>query len=565
MLRRWFGPAPVGPRIRGILRLSSALVLLSFVICHLSNHALATVSVRLANDGHAYLIGPWRTTSGSWLLLAAATTHYTNAVWSVFVRRSFRLPIWQFWQLGLGLSIPVLWILHFCSTRLAESLLRMTPDYTSVLVNHWVVSPWLAVLQISMLLTVWTHACIGINYWLGAKAWYPIWRVRLLVFATVLPTLALAGYVSGGQQVRRNSDLNKSYTTEVLEDTGLTGENDQAITRFAAIGWTAHLLLITGAFAGRSVRRWIHRSTGLPLLSHPSNPSVPLLPGATILESLQFAGIAHASVCGGRGRCTTCRVRVLEGFDNLPPPGALEARALRGFRAEPRVRLACQTRPGASVSVAPLLPASGKAALSALAGDMAVAEQLVTVVFLDLRGSTRLAESKLPYDVMFILNQFFQEMIDALAATKGHYANFTGDGLMALYGLGTDDPGTGARAALRGAAEMLSRLAQLNRRLDGELAEPLRIGIGIHSGVAIIGSLGPPQARNRGALGDTVNTAARLESLCKDYDSPLILSKQAADLAGLTAPAVSVMSILVKGKERPVEFFALSEVPPGFD
>ena len=89
--------------------------------------------------------------------------------------------------------------------------------------------------------------------------------------------------------------------------------------------------------------------------------------------------------------------------------------------------------------------------------------------------------------------------------------------------------------ALRGAREMLTRLDQLNHRLEGELRAPLRIGIGIHFSEAIVGAMGPPRSRIITAIGDTVNTCARLESLTKEYDCALILSRPAAEAAGLDA------------------------------
>ncbi len=96
--------------------------------------------------------------------------------------------------------------------------------------------------------------------------------------------------------------------------------------------------------------------------------------------------------------------------------------------------------------------------------------------------------------MLFILHQFFHEMTRALTATSGHYSQFTGDGLMALYGLNAADPAHGAADAVRGAREMLTRLDQLNRQLRADLREPLRIGIGIHYGEAIVGAMGPPRS-----------------------------------------------------------------------
>jgi len=142
-----------------------------------------------------------------------------------------------------------------------------------------------------------------------------------------------------------------------------------------------------------------------------------------------------------------------------------------------------------------LLAADASAADGAVRGGLEGSERPITVVFVDMRGSTALGEAKLPYDVLFILNQFFHEMTNALTATHGHYSQFTGDGLMALYGLYDADPATGAAEAVRGAREMLTRLEQLNHRLRADLREPLRIGIGIHHSEAIVGAMGPPRSQ----------------------------------------------------------------------
>src|SRR6185436_16839331 len=171
----------------------------------------------------------------------------------------------------------------------------------------------------------------------------------------------------------------------------------------------------------------------------------------------------------------------------------------------------------------------------------------VAAMFVDLRGSTQLGETRLPYDVVFILNQFFAEMSDALRATGGHYAQFTGDGLLALYGLETEI-GPACSQALAGAADMHRRMGLLNARLARELAAPLRIGIGVHAGMAIVGSMGPPSAPIVSAIGDTVNSAARLESLTKDYGCTLVVSLDTLRFAGLAPPDVGVRQVEVRGR-----------------
>jgi adenylate cyclase len=251
---------------------------------------------------------------------------------------------------------------------------------------------------------------------------------------------------------------------------------------------------------------------------------------------------------------------VVSGQAQLPPPAGLEAAALARIGASPGVRLACQIRPSTDIAVMPLLAADSRAADGLVRGGMEGRELQVTVVFVDLRGSTTLGEMRMPYDVLFILNQFFNEMTKALVATGGHYSNFTGDGLMALYGLDTPEP-VGAAQALRGAQEMLTRLDRLNAQLKVDVKEPLRIGISVHFGEAIVGAMGPPGSQIVTAIGDTVNTTARLESLTKDYDCSLIVSQRAAQTAGLNLVGHSLHETLVKGRAEAIEFYALKNVP----
>jgi adenylate cyclase len=163
----------------------------------------------------------------------------------------------------------------------------------------------------------------------------------------------------------------------------------------------------------------------------------------------------------------------------------------------------------------------------------------------------------MPYDVLFILNLFFHEMTQALRATNGHYSQFTGDGLMALYGLNTKDAASGPADAVRGAREMLSRLDRLNNQLRGDLPEPLRIGIGIHYSEAIVGAMGPPGSQIVTAIGDTVNICARLESLTKEYDGLVIISRRAAEAAALDFTRRELHQAPVKGRAEPVQFYVL--------
>ena len=544
---------------RSALRLASALVLLAFVITHLAAHSLLNVSQAVADPALVWLMRPWRSLPGTALLTTAFLVHYGNALWSVYLRRTLRLKRWEWAQLGLGLCIPPLVALHVSSTRLAEASMGVDLNYTYVLVEQWIVMPHQAVIQVAMLATLWIHACIGLHFWLRTKRWYPAWRVWLGAAALAYALVALTGYVSAGNQILREAQKDPKFVASALGDANVTDSTFAWVSSTALILLAAHLLLVGAAFTGRGIRRRILERRMPPQLSHPCGRVLPVLPGATVLETLRDHGIPHASVCGGRARCTTCRIHVGRGAESLPPPEPLEAKALARIGAMPGMRLACQVRPTRDLAVTPLLAADASAADGFVPGGLEGSERQVTVMFVDLRGSTTLGEAKLPYDVLFILNRFFAEMTQAIASTHGHYSQFTGDGLMALYGLDSPDPASGPADALRGARDMLMRVERLNLELKAELPNPLQIGIGIHHSEAIVGMMGPPRSMIVTAIGDTVNTTARLESLTKEYGAPVIISKRAADVAGLNLG--NVHEAAVKGRAQSVQFHCLQTVP----
>jgi len=268
----------------------------------------------------------------------------------------------------------------------------------------------------------------------------------------------------------------------------------------------------------------------------------------SVLEASRIAGIPHASVCGGRGRCSTCRIKVEGAKEAIPAPAPEEAKLLNRVGAAPDVRLACQLRPHGDLRVAPLLPATAQAR-DALRrpGYLHGAEREVAILFGDLRAFTQLSEKKLPYDLVFLLNRYFAEMGHAVEAAGGHIDKFIGDGVMALFGL---DSGVeaGCREALAAAKDMAERLQSLNRALIHDLPAPLRIGIGIHTGPAIVGEMGYGTAVSITAVGDAVNTASRLEALTKTYGCELVISEAVVRHAGIDVGDAPRHEIEIRGR-----------------
>jgi adenylate cyclase len=228
--------------------------------------------------------------------------------------------------------------------------------------------------------------------------------------------------------------------------------------------------------------------------------------------------------------------------------------------APPNVRLACQLKPTDHISVIPLL-STGSTLSEALAHPMPLAgqEKEIVVLFADLRGFTLIAERKLPYDVVFLLNQYFDVVGEAIETAGGIANQFTGDGAMALFSINVT-PERGCRQALTAACAMVKGLANLSRDLTEELNEPLRMGIGIHTGPAVVGHMGRGMAMYLTAVGDTVHVASRFQEATKEYGCQVIISDLVAELAGLDVSAFPRYEILVRNRLNPIFIRAIDDV-----
>ncbi len=533
------------------LRLYSGLVLMLYVVGHLSNHALGLVSLETMNAGLPLTVAPWQTWAGTALLAGAAIVHVVTALWSLYARQTLRLPRWQLWQTILGLLVPLMLAGHIFGTRMLEEFRATEVDYTSELAVLWALRPDFGAMQALTLVIVWLHAWLGLDGWLRLKAWYVTWQGLARALALLLPALALAGYVAAGMQARRLAETEGWIGEVFAEGNGSPEDLPWVIDRM-----TVTMLVFVGiyllVFAARWLRALAQSRANHPRLYYQDNKEYEMLPGMSVLETLRAAGIAHPSVCGGNGRCSTCRVHVDRGGDWLPAPSTDEAKVLERISAPTSVRLACQLRPDHDIAVSPLLPATATAADAwQRGGTRRSEEQPVAVLFADLRGFTRFAESRLPFDVVFVLNRYRASMAEAIEEAGGEVNEFVGDGIMALFGL-DGDAESGCRDAVRAAHLMGERLDRLNEMLGAELAEPLRIGIGIHAGAAIVGEMGYDKLLGITVVGDVVNTASRLEGMTKDFKARLVVSEDAARLAGLDGDAAPRHEVEVRGRDAPM-------------
>ena len=513
------------------LRLAAAFVLLTYVVLHFLNHALGLISLAAMEAGRWWFLALWRSWPGTLALYGAIVVHGVLALWLLYQRRSLRMPAWEALQYALGLLIPALLVVHVTGTRIAWWLLDADDPYTRIVLGLWVLSPQFGARQALAITVVWLHACIGIHYWLRFRRWYPRVQPWLFTVALLLPVLALLGFVSAGREVAALART-PGWVPSLLQSTH--APNPAEAARLVAIRQAflnTYLLALVVVMLGRGVRRLYQRRRSVRV-AYTTGPIVTAPIGFTILDASRLGGVPHASVCGGRGRCSTCRVRVAHGLEALPPPSEAERRVLARVGAAPDVRLACQAHPVRDVTVTPLVPPSIDPG-GAMAPDTRQGrERELAVLFADLRGFTRMAENKLPYDVVFVLNRYFAAVGGAITGAGGITNQFTGDGVMALFGV---DAGAaaGSRQALEAARAMVDGMTRLNGELAGELKTPLRIGIGIHAGPGVVGWMGWGESFYLTAVGDTVHVAARLEQATKDFHAEMVISEDVARYAGV--------------------------------
>ena len=213
----------------------------------------------------------------------------------------------------------------------------------------------------------------------------------------------------------------------------------------------------------------------------PDGKVIHVEPSETILEADLRAAVPHAHACGGRAKCTTCRIVILEGLENCPPRNELEqAVASRlGFTSE--VRLACQTKPQGDVTFRRLvLDETDREVASQLLkkciGPVGESKR-IAVLFSDIRGFTTLAQTLSPYDVMSALNRHFHELGEIIESNGGYIDNFIGDALMALFGVDGDKHAP--FRSVKAAVEMLQANDRMGPYMEATYGHAFPIGIGV--------------------------------------------------------------------------------------
>ena len=409
--------------------------------------------------------------------------------------------------------------------------------------------------QFTLLLVAWVHGCIGLYYWLRLKRFFTRAAPYLLVAATLLPTLALLGLVQGGREVVALAKLPEwralNLSPEHLPTAPQRVVLDEIIFWFS-IAYAAVLGLI---LAARGARALAERRGGMIALSYPNGVKVSVPKGLSVLEASLRNGIPHASVCGGKARCSTCRIRVVGDPKALPPPSKRESFVLDrvGAGADPAVRLACQLRPERDIAFFLVFPPKTERGNDASAPrSYAWARNAMSSACSSTcEGRPRMAEKRLPFDTMFIINRFVTAVSSGIEQAGGQPNQFVGDGILALFGLDTS-PATASRQAVDALARIAANVDQLNRDLAHDRKEPIRYGIGVNGGDVIVGDIGFREHVVFTALGDPVNVAARLQDMTKEFACEAVIAEEVCRNAGLPPDPASTREVTIRGRDRPL-------------
>ena len=527
-------------------RIATGLILFTYVVLHFLNIGLAVVSPDAADrmqDVRGWIV---RSLPGTVLLYGALGVHAVLALGKVALARRLRFAAVDVIQVGFGVTIPLLLVTHVVFTRASHAQFDThdTVGYISGLI--WTTSSgWL---QALLLLLVWVHGCLGLHMWLKLTRWWRQNLPSLGMVAALLPAFALAGFASEGRRVQALLWGDEAGRVAFFDAT-----NWPAPEQFAAlyvqrdVAWWIIFGLLCLAFAVHVVRRVMeHRQKSLTI-AYVDGPVVSTAPGPTLLEISQGAGVAHMALCGGRGRCTTCRVIVQEGQENMPPASEAEIRALDAAKAPEGARLACQMRPQGSATVYRMFRPDGRTRRSHASQGK---EAQLAVLFLDMRGFTSRTTGQLPYDVVHLLNRFFDAIVPPITAAGGTVDKYLGDGLLALFEM--PEPAASARAGLTACREIGHALDRLNADLADDGTAPVRIGLSLHLGYVVLGEIGAAGHAPRTLIGDTVNTASRLEAETKRLKVEALISEPLLEAAGIDTGALDFEILTLRGVTEPL-------------
>ena len=336
------------------VRLISGLILFTFLACHLLNLSFGLVSLAALDDARRWFLWFWSTGVGITCLVGSMAVHLMFGLFALYKRNTLRMNMTDTVQLALGLVIFPLLFGHLLGNVIGPMMTRVGQNYASILTLFWVLNPVLGLQQVIVTVVTWIHGCMGLVIWMRIQSWWP--RVAGFIYPLVVavPLLALLGMVEAGKEV---IELNKdpNFAKAAMDRLAPTDTIVDTLGVFLRTGLWAYFAILAAVLLARHFR--VRKDRSALSVTYADGTRLDVSAGLTLLEISRMNNVAHASLCGGKGRCGTCRVRVLEGMERLPEASEIERKILNRVKAEPDTRLACQVIPqSGAIRIERLLP-----------------------------------------------------------------------------------------------------------------------------------------------------------------------------------------------------------------
>jgi adenylate cyclase len=316
--------------LRGIslrqVRLVTGIILFAYVVSHFINHALGNISLDALEAGVVIHTLFWQFLPVTIVFYAACIVHTGLGIWALYERRQFRWRAIEPLQLALGLSIPMLIVSHIIGIRLGQTLYGHEKMYPQVLFLYWIWAPWRIWMMLLVMTVAWVHGCIGLYFWLRMRPFFKRAAPYLLAAAVLIPTLSMLGFYQSGRMVKEIDSNEWRAETQSPQQIGTRAEA-QTLERITDIFLLGYFGLIGIALAARGARAINERRRGMINLSYGNGRIVRVPRGLSVLEASLRYNVPHASVCGGRARCSTCRIRIIGDHSDLPEPSQLQSDA----------------------------------------------------------------------------------------------------------------------------------------------------------------------------------------------------------------------------------------------
>ena len=182
-------------------RLGSGIILYVYVTTHLINHAAGLASLSAMEAGRDVFVAFWRTPPATVVLYGAFAVHIVLVLYSLYRRRTLRMPLCEILQVVFGIVLPPILIFHIVGTRILSSYFGVDDRYAFEIFIIGVEFPGIGIAQASVLVLAWAHGTMGLYFWLRLKPWFARWQPLLYAAVLVLPLAALAGFLNAVQEV----------------------------------------------------------------------------------------------------------------------------------------------------------------------------------------------------------------------------------------------------------------------------------------------------------------------------------------------------------------------------